>query len=271
MSPKKILALGLVLLFSFLVLTPSFNVKASEGKSAAGGGETKTNDPPACALSADKFDELKTTEENVWLDPNDKIRAELGVRKALLSETVDCAVKEATDLRLSLNSTEIKDADLKNFKGKLLSQIESDINYYEVQKSKIADLGLRGSKDFAKSLISWREGNYETFAKLASNLIIWAGNQNLIEAAKNRIDQIGRAMSLLKITDNEEIQGLWENAQANFKSANDYNKLAADNLKNFAPPEESLANIKSSLEALSNTYKNFFDLVSAIKAALSPS
>lgn len=250
------MAFGLILLFALTL--PAAKTKADDSSAS-------------CALNPDKFDELKSIEEGVWLNPLDEIKAELGVRKELLSETVDCAIKEATELQSSLNSADISNADLKNFKSQLLDQTESDINYYEVQKSKIADLGLQGSKDFAKSLSGWRDGNYETAAKLASNLIIWAGNQNLIEAAQNRIDQLSQVMSLLKIADNDEIQGPWENAQTNFKNARDYNQLAADNLKNFGSPDESLADIKSSLEALSSTYQNFFDLISAIKTALSPS
>jgi hypothetical protein len=256
MSPKNIKIVGMFFVVVIFTAVAAFSPSAFAA------------DQPACNLSQDKFDELKAVENNASLNYLDEIREELSIRKQLLGETVDCAIEEADNLKINLNNTSVNDPMMQNLKKRFMDQIDSAENYFTLQKSKIGDLGLQGSKDFAKNFSDWRDGNYKPSAENAGNLIIWAGNQNLIQSARTRINQISNAVTLLKIVDNDEIQNLWNDAQTNFSDALKENQAAANSLLVFAQPEEPSAHIKSSLNSLSLTYKNFLDLVGTINKSL---
>ncbi len=243
MIAKKILAAATIFFVAFFL-----------GKTAAFG------EGAGCNLSAVKFNQLKSLEEN---SPNytEAIKNELPARKALLKETINCAAGEASNIRSKLSGAGIDDADLKKVKGQLLEQLAGAVNYYELRSSEIDDLGLQGSKDFAKNLMEWRKGNYEPGARTAGNLIIWAGNHNILQISQNRMNQLSHAIDILKLLDNEEIQGIWKGAQDNFASALNFNQQAKLGFLGLVSADDTLLNIKSSLEALAKTYGKFFDLV----------
>lgn len=249
MTQGKTIIVGFVFLTAILFVT---NVKVLAA------------DKSTCSLNQDKFDELKSIQNN----PLSDYLEELNVRKALLLNTVNCAIEEAANLQMNLNSTATNDADVKKLASQLAGRLRDAIEYFEIQKSKVADLGLQGSRDFARNLKDWRDGNYKPAAKLSSNLIIWNRNQVILETAQNRITQVARTMNLLKLIDNEKIQGLFNDAQTNFKEALDYNQKAKDSLlRGFEAPDESLDAIKLTLESLAKTYQKFFDLNSLVNIA----
>jgi hypothetical protein len=225
----------------------------------------------ACSFTQSQFVPLAAAQGGDSGAPG-QIGEELAVRKELLSEVVDCSIAEASDLQSRVGKLAISDGDAeaKKIQAQLSGQLGSAINYYEVQKSKIGDLGLQGSKDFAADLKTWRAGNYEPNAKSASNFIIWVGDQDIIGIAQERFDEIGQSVSLLKIVDGQEIQSDWGDAVSNFNNALQENESAEQILLSFGPPEDSLNAIKSSLESLSVTYQKFFDTISAINKALHP-
>jgi hypothetical protein len=252
MTQRKVVFAGIVFVLLFLLLTV---------KTLAAAEQT-------CVLSKEKFDELKSIQNNPAFDYAQEIKAELDLRKNLLRETVGCAVKDAENIKSSLDSAAVSDADTKKLKDELSGKLGDAINYYELQRLKIDDLGLQGSRDFSRSLKDWRDGNYTTVAELASNLIIWSRNQDIIKTTQNRINQINQTVYVLKLVDNEEIQNLWEEASANFKKALDFNGQAGESLRRFDSPDKSLEEIKSSLDALADTYKKFFELSDVISKML---
>ncbi len=216
--------------------------------------------PQQCTLSQDKFDELAAIQNDSSLDYLTEMKKELAVRKELLGETMDCAIEEVTSVKTDLSGVTVSDPAIQHLESQLMSQLDNAENYLTLQKSKINDLGLQGSKDFAKVIGEWRDGNYKPAAQNANNLIIWANNQALFQSAQTRINQVSATMALLKIVDNDEIQNLWNEAQVNFGSALKENETAETDLGTFAPPDESSNHIKSSLDFLSSTYKNLLDI-----------
>ena len=217
-----------------------------------------------CGLSQTKFDELKAAQDNASLGYLEEIKAELMIRKQLLEEAVNCAVEETDGLKTILDNTRVDDPLMQNLKNRLADQLDGARNYFAIQKSRIGDLGLQGSKDFAKNLADWRDGNYKPAAENANSLILWINNQPLIQSGQARTNQISKIMTLLKVVNNDEIQNLWNDAQANFNDALKENQAAKNSLLGFAAPNESSAHIKSSLSYLSSTYKNFLDLIGLI-------
>lgn len=85
-----------------------------------------------------------------------------------------------------------------------------------------------------------------------------------MRAAKSRLDQIGGAVTILKLIENDRIQNKWKEANISFDAARLENKSAVQSFENFAHPEETLASIKRSLEYLSKTYEVLVNLVDEI-------
>lgn len=257
MISKKIIILAV-----FALLLPATGkIFAAEGIS-----------PPAqagCGLNRSKLDELKSIQDNTDLDYAQRIRTELQTRKALLQETVGCSIKEAVAVKSNLSKSAADDPEAKTLEAQFTSRLDDAVNYYELQKSKIDDLGLQGSRDFARGFKDWRDGNYKPAAKLASDFIIWAQNQELMQAAQNRLNQIESAVNILKLVYNEDIQNLWRSANRNFDEAREANLEAKLGLR-ASSPDDALNSIKSSLTALSKTYSSLFDLFSLINNSFKP-
>ncbi|MDO8536719.1 MAG: hypothetical protein Q7R94_00530 [bacterium] len=251
-QPKTWIA-GVV--FIAILLVGNLSAKAAENETT-------------CGLDKDKFEELKTIQNSTKLSYLEQIKQELRIRRELLRATTNCATDEARTLYANLNGINTSDQDIKRLQTKLSGQLDNGINYYELQKSKIDDLGLNGSRIFARDLADWREGNYKPTARTAQSLIIWSRNQDILQAAQKRFDQLNRAVNLLKIVDSDEIQNIWEEARNNFRVANDDNQKAAALLRATENPDTTLSAIHSSLAALSKTYQKFFELNEVLSEVL---
>lgn len=246
-------AIGLVFI-AILSATASIQVLAAEEET--------------CRLDQAKFNELKTVQSNPLLDPFARIKAELKIRRELLTNTIDCATEEARELQSSFNDVETNNLAVKALQTQFSPWFTDTIAYYKLQKAKIGDLGLKGSRDFARNLKVWRDGNYKPTAKIVSNFIIWAQNQDLIEIAQNRINQIGRTIDFLGLAGNTEIQKLWREVGEEFKDALEFNEGAKESLRVYSSPDDSSEAIKSSLKSLAATYQKLFDVIDAINQTL---
>lgn len=218
---------------------------------------------PACNLNRGKFNAIGDIQSNGSLDYLQKIKSELALRQELLAETVDCAVAEARQIKANIDAVHSGDRDTQKLQAEYSGELGDAVNYYELQKSKIGDLGLQGSKNFAADLAAWRSGNYEPLAGRADNFVLWTQNQIIMRATQERLNQVGQTVTLLNLVGENNIQELWQKANGGWQSAVRWNEAAKASLLSFGPPEESLNDIKMSLTALSATYQNFFDILSS--------
>ncbi|OGZ52739.1 MAG: hypothetical protein A3B25_00900 [Candidatus Ryanbacteria bacterium RIFCSPLOWO2_01_FULL_48_26] len=245
MNAKKILVGGI-----FLVLIIGTGVSAHAKE---------------CSLSQIKFDALLSANDSQ--NYFQKLQKELAARKELISIVVGCAIEEAATLKARIDTSD--NTETKDTRAKISNLLGNAAEYYKLQLEKVPDLGIEGSRYFSKDLLVWRQGNYAPIAKTASNFIVWSENQNLFRTAKNRLDQISGAVTILKVIENESVQKKWVEINELFKNALTENQNAKEGLQNFDPPEKTLASIKLSLESLSSTYKMLSTLVEEINALTS--
>lgn len=225
------------------------------------------SDDGICKLNQGDFDKIESIKNDPALDYFGEIKLELQLRKNLLKNVLRCAINDANDLRTATHKIRLNDQDAINLRSLFANQLDNVVSYYQTQESKIDDLGLQGSKDFAKNLELWRDGNYKQVAKMATNFLIWGKNQEIIETAQARVNQIGRSVTLLSLVYKEDIGGLWREVDDNFSEAKKFNQQVKNDLR-FATPNDALATIKSSLDSLSKTYEKLSELVNAINQAL---
>ena len=231
--------------------------------------ETKQAPATLCGINSASINELETIQKNATLEYAQKIQKELGIRRTLLKTLVDCAIEETQNLQNDFDNVDQSDQTVKELKQQFYGWFQSTINYYKLRKKNIDDLGIGGSKEFAGNLAGWREGNHKATANIISNFVLWAKNQTLMQAAKNRFNQAVLAVDLLKITPEYwEVKRLLNEANGELQTALSLNQKAKNAIKTYAPPQESLDVTKESLSALASSYQKLFNLVDAIKKSL---
>lgn len=212
-------------------------------------------------------DTLKATRENS-LGSLEEVRRELALRKKLLNSILDCAVQDTDSLRAKLNGTAVDTTDAMTIRDKFIGEVSDAIAYYENQRTRINDLGLRGTQDFSKSLYEWRVVHFAPLWKKVENFSIWSNNQKLFQITQNRLNQVNQTVRILKLVDNEEIQDLFQEAKNSFRSAQEENLKARDGFRAETNPDDALVLIKLSLESLAKTYENFFNLSQTVNKIL---
>lgn len=222
----------------------------------------------SCNLKQEKFAELEVVQNDFGIDFLLRIRQELAVRKSLLKNVVDCATEELVSLQSTFDGAKTTSADVQALKSQFSGWFSGVINYYAIQKNSIDDLGLQGSKDFAKNFSVWREGNFKPTAKLISNFIVWAGNQDLIFLAQSRLNQVRRGIDSFGLTLNEAIRNGLAETETEFRKARVLDERARDALRAYRPADDSAVAIKGSLESLASAYKKLFDLVGKVNKAI---
>ena len=207
------------------------------------------------------FQELSQAKDNTLAnDSPENIKIELTLRKIILNQILDCAIHDAMSMQSNIKSLLINDPEIQEIQNRFLSKFDDTINYYRFQKTLVGDLGITGSKKFSINLKELRNSNYEPLVELGTNFIIFSKNQELLRIAGNRFDQIKRTLQALTLTDNETIRALLQNAEDNFRKANNDNSRAKEIFRSLSWPNDSLSIITSSLGHLKETYQNFFDI-----------
>ncbi len=193
-------------------------------------------------------------------DYSENLRAELVVRKKIFNQLIDCGIAEATGLQSSIQSVSVDSPEMKDSQNRLSSKFGDAINYYRLQKTLVGDLGIEGSKQFSKDIKEWRSSNYAPLAELGKNFVIFRKNQDLMETAHKRLNQIEQTLRILKVTDNETVRIILQNAQDNFGKAKSDNDRAQQIFRQLSWPNDSSQLAESSLAYLKETYQNFFDI-----------
>jgi len=226
-----------------------------------------------------QFEELADVKNNTKLDGLQRIRLELKIRKDILNNVLDCVIQDALSTKAKLGEIRPSDQEDKTIQNQFLHQLDLIVYYYQNQKLKIEDLGIRGNEDLPKDIRDlvrdikeWRANTYLPLANEAINFLIWIKNRDLIKTTEQRLTQINQTTKNLKVSDNEDIQSLLEKSRLNIETAKVGNLEAKKIFQNFppSPKNSSLAFIKISLESLAKAYQNFFDITDAIKKILLP-
>ncbi len=216
------------------------------------------------SASANKLAEIQAVPA---LDYLENLRMELQARKELLNSAIDCVITETDELKAGVEGLPNR-ADAAGVKQEVISNIQNARGYLERQKGQIQNLGIQGTKNTARELKNWKDNAYAQVEDEANNLKIWNGNQTLFETAGKRLEEITKTVRLLKLLENDDIRSMYEKSEASLRNAGDLHRRALQDIKNYRPQEEIASSLKISLEALSQTYKNFLDLSQAVKKIL---
>jgi len=218
---------------------------------------------PGCQFEQHS-ESLNKLKDNPPANYGKAVQAELKIRKDWMSAIISCSREEVYRLQKSLRELNLADEASVRARNQIIGQLDDVVRYYDAQSGQVADLGLQGSKNMARDLRSWREGNYLPIAERGSNLILWLKNQDLFRLARVRLDQINQTLRKLSLFNQEEVAQKYQEAESFLKRAEAENNFAYGLLVQSASPETSRV-IKNSLDRLSETYQGFLDLSDLVK------
>jgi len=248
----------LLVLFSFSLLAGGYFLAALPAHAA-------TADP--CALQVSDFNKIQQVKNDATLSYADELKAELTLRRELLTNTILCAKADAQTLKDNLSGLTI-DPAFQNLQLQMAENLDTTINFYGLQLDKVPTAGINATQAIAKDVLAWRESNYAPLAESVSDFILWSQNQSLFSAADNRLQQIDALAKSVPFSDNTELQNDLQAASASLKNAEDANDAAKNSLVHLTYPDPTLNYIQTSLSALSDTYQHFFDIASLVQTLL---
>ena len=221
-----------------------------------------------CAISHDDVAAIKAIQSNPNLGYLDEINQELAARKKLLSKVIACAKNDAQSLQATMNAVSVNTAD-ESIKDQLSGKIGDAINYYNIELEKLNGSGIWGSEQIAQEVLSWRASTYAQLSSSVDNFILWSQNQSLFKTASDRMAQIAPMVSFLSQAGNSDLAGAFDDSQKSFIIAQNENISARQALAESLPPDQALAVIKQSLQSLSETYQDFFNVSDVIQKLIS--
>lgn len=220
-----------------------------------------------CTISADDLSIIQTIQSDPNLNYLDEINQELAARKQLLSRTITCAENDAQSLKSEVNEVSVTAAD-KNLQNQLSGKIDDAINYYSIERVKLDGSGIKESEQIAGEVLSWRANTYAELASNVDNFVLWSQNQNLFQTASDRMAHIAPMISFLSHADNNDLVSAFAAAQTSFNAAENENTSVRNALAESLSPDQTLTIIKQSLQSLSDTYQNFFNISDIIQKLL---
>src|SRR3989344_7367534 len=104
-----------------------------------------------------QFDALSALLANPKDNDLEHVRAELAIRKSLLTNILDCALGEIHGLAGTLGAVPSDDPDIADLAKRFQGRLDDASAYYNSEKSRVGDLGIWGSKDMAKTIADRRD------------------------------------------------------------------------------------------------------------------
>lgn len=201
-------------------------------------------------------------------DELEALRKELVARRALLGTILDCALAEAHASRASIASLRTSDPEVLALEHALRAKLDNLINYYALERSRVSDFGLHGSREAARALKERRLADHLPLLEHIKNFLLWSKNHDLIRTADLRLKHIESTLAALKLDYHPEVAPLIAGARDAFRNAQTAHRDAQNALHELRSPQETLDRIRDSLESLSRTYHTFLGLSTAVNSII---
>ena len=222
-----------------------------------------------CSLTTADIEALQAIQNDPTLTPSEELNEELALRKTLLATTISCAVKDTNVLEQTLNAATPANQAGAAIQSTLSGKLNDAINFYDLESSKLATVGISGTKAVAQELLSWREANELPLEGQVNNFILWNENQALFQTAQSRLAQTQYVVSFIEsAAPSGDLQNALSAVIQPLQNAEDDNTQAGTALAQFLPADQSLALIQESLQSLATAYQKFSDLNTLIQQLL---
>ncbi len=222
-----------------------------------------------CGITPASLAQINVIENDPTLTPSQEVVQELAMRKQLIIQAITCAQSDIRSLQSLLSAVPTSTDAERSIKSQLQGRIDDASNFYLLELGKLGGAGIAGTKTIAGDVLAWREGTYVPLEGQVGDFILWAGNQQLFATAQERMTETQQAVSFIEsASNNADLQSVFNAAYASFETAKNGNSAAEAGLQQSLPPDQTLVLIKQSLDALQETYQQFFKVSGIIQNLL---
>jgi hypothetical protein len=210
-----------------------------------------------------QVEELTAIQRNASMGEVEQLNGEIIARRKLTEAAIEC---DRAEIGLRVEAFGRVPDSIKTVEAyrKILESLAETYKYYDNKKADIQGLGVWNLKAASREIATWRKTTYLPTITWADNFLIWAGNQQFIERASERLAQVNGVSFSLKLVNQDEVDGLFERAESSFGIASSENDEARNAL-NQKRPLGALVHTQASLKALADTYDAFFALQQALQ------
>ena len=194
----------------------------------------------------------KETAELQTLKSGEDTDKELTLRKNILYGILDCLSTSTEKLKSNYDSLPFVQA-AQNLRTRFLDEIKGNNFFYAEKRKELNAANLGDTKSIAKELLTWKR-NHENNLLAASYFTLWAGSQDFLKRAEDRLAQIGG----LNLKQND--QNNLGKAKDSLSLSKSLNTSAQESFERLVPPNDSLTLIKQSLEKMYDSYRYFIKI-----------
>jgi len=194
----------------------------------------------------------KETAELQTLKSGEDVDKELTLRKNILYGILDCLSTSTEKLKSNYDSLPFVQA-AQNLRTRFLDEIKGNNFFYAEKRKELNMANLSDTKSIAKELLTWKK-NHENNLLAASYFTLWAGSQDFLKRAEDRLAQINGL--ILKQNDQNNLG----KAKNSLSLSESLNISAQESFERSVPPDDSLALIKQSLEKMYDSYRYFIKI-----------
>lgn len=222
-----------------------------------------------CQFDA-QLKELTAIKNKTDLAQEQRLGAELELRKTIIGKVADCATKETNTFKETVSAVSSQgDLEIQEVILQFNEDLDDAILYYENQKAKLNGIELDNTKKLAREISGWRSSHYLPIIENISNFLIWNKNQELLKTTERRLAAVEKSVKDSSREEKEEAEILLALAKTNLLYAQSSHQRARRIfIEPFAPKDAPFL-IKGTLESLAQTY-NIFLKINKIITAVSP-
>lgn len=215
--------------------------------------------------TVDRLAEIRNAE----LDPAEKERREVILKRSALEKIVNLSIIETSDLKNKLEGFTGVPEELTALQDQLLIKLESYLTHFRRVNADLKNTrALLEIQSLASNFKSWRESVYNPEINEVLDFILVFQDKAFLKTAEGRLLKFTSEVKKTKLS-RESYQPLLNEAARNLRGAREANNQALNRLANYLGeplsdevlPEPSLRElVEASLTKIRSAYRNLIDL-----------
>lgn len=154
-------------------------------------------------------------------------RAELKVRKGVVTQTIICANIEISGTEKNLNDLALIAPEDEALHTQFLLSLKASKDQYAIYSDAVAtSTGLFDIKNLAEDILTWRKDKYIPLLGQINDFILVISNEQSTKIARSRFDKISSTISILRLSNVASIKSLLDEASVLTSKADKLNTEA---------------------------------------------
>ncbi len=220
-----------VLFVTVLILTTLAGTKSAFADDSINAKLSQTKDDVA---------KLLKIQDDMTIPTGPKQKMEIDLRREIISNVIDVAQSQLSDVQNQLSSSTLpKNDEWNNVRNYLLNILNQDSSYYDNTQSSLQDnqdMTAADLKSFARALEAMKSNNIDKDVARANNVLAAVNINSVLSVADDRLSKVGIDVNRIysnKLTQNQALRNLYNQAAENLKNAHALNDDSSQAILNL--------------------------------------